>query len=378
MTSRIRTGFATFASMLAVGLVTGSVSGAELLGVMTYESKPGEQERKEGIAIMELDLSSPRFGQIIKDIPLPPDLVAHHMYHSPDNTKVYITALGRPELRIMDVKSHEVKVISVPDCQVGENVAFSEKKAQWYLTCMGSSVMIVGDLKTDQPLRTVQLPAKYPHGIAVHDGIGRILLTSTVRASDLQDPGEVIQELDLETEKPMGTHKIGSKPGSAPVEVVFIPNSNPPRAYTTAMYDGSLWLGSWNPETKQFSWKEVLDFKPVGQALPLEVYFNDKGDRAYVSTAKPGHLNVYDISNPETPKLLHSVATAGGAHHMVFSPGYKHAYVQNSFINLPDMHDGTISVVDLETGKVIRSIDTLKEKGFTPNNISLLLGGHTH
>jgi hypothetical protein len=32
----------------------------------------------------------------------------------------------------------------------------------------------------------------------------------------------------------------------------------------------------------------------------------------------------------------------------------------------------------LETGKAIRSIDTLKEKGLTPNNITLLAGGHTH
>ena len=378
MQSCTRTPSAILGTMIAAGLLSASGAHAELLGVMTYESKPGEQDRKEGIAIMELDLSSPRFGQIVKDIPLPPDLVAHHIYHSPDNTKAYITALGRPELRVMDIKTQEVKVIPVPDCQVGEDVAFSEKRGLWYLTCMGSSVMIVGDLKTDQPLRTVELPAKYPHGIAVHDGIERILLTSTVRASDLQDPGEVIQELDLATEKPVGTHKIGSKPGSAPVEVMFIPNSDPPRFHTTAMYEGSLWLGSWNPESRQFAWKEVADFNAMGQALPLEVYYNDQGDRAYVSTAKPGHLNVYDISDPENPKLLHSVATAGGAHHMVFSPGYKHAYVQNSFINLPDMHDGSISVVDLETGKVVRSIDTLKEKGLTPNNISLLSGGGAH
>jgi DNA-binding beta-propeller fold protein YncE len=327
---------------------------------------------------MELDLSSSRFGQIVEDIPLPPDLVAHHIYHSPDKTKAYITALGRPELRVMDIKTRDVKVVRIPDCQVVEDVAFSEKKGNWYVTCMGSSVMIVGDLKTDQPLRTVKLPAPYPHGIAVHDGIDRILLTSTVRPADLQDPGEVIQELDLATEQAIKVHKIGLKPGSATVEVMFIPNSNPPKAYTTAMYEGSLWLGSWNPENKQFTWKEVADFKPMGQALPLEVYYNDKGDRAYVSTAKPGHLNVYDISDPEQPKLLHSVATAGGAHHMTFSPGYKHAYVQNSFINLPEMHDGSITVVDLETGKAIRSIDTLKEKGLTPNNITLLLGGFMH
>jgi hypothetical protein len=377
----VRTRCATFVIALISGLSISAPALAELLGVMTYESKLEEKERREGIAIMELDLSSPQFGEIIIDIPLPPDLVAHHIYHSPDNSKAYITALGKPELRVMDINTLDVKVIPVPDCQVGEDVAFSQKRNQWYLTCMGSSVMIVGDLTTNEVLRTVKLAAPHPHGIAVHDKIDRILLTSTVRPADLQDPGEVVQELQLSTEKAVTTHKIGSQPspaGSAPVEVVFIPNAEPPMAYTTAMYDGSLWLGTWNSRDEEFAWKEVVDFQPMGQALPLEVYFNPAGDRAFVSTAKPGHLNIYDISDPENPILLHSVATAGGAHHMAFSPDHKLAYVQNSFLNLPEMHDGSITVVDLEKGAVVRSIDTLKERGLTPNNISLLSGGHSH
>jgi DNA-binding beta-propeller fold protein YncE len=350
---------------------------AEFLAVMTYESKPGEAERREGLAVMELDMASPNFGKIDKDIPLPPDLVAHHIFHNPENTKAYITALGRPELRILDIETMDLKVVEVPSCEVGENVSFSERTESWYLTCMGSSVMVVGDRATDEPLRTVALDAPYPHGIAVHDGIGRILLTSTVRASDLQDPGYVILALDLETEETIAQHKIGNG-GSAPVEVVFIPGSDPPQAYTTAMYEGTLWLGSWDPQEKSFSWQQTIDFKGMGQGLPLEIYYNGAGNRAYISTANPGHLNIYDIADPAKPKLLHSVATAGGAHHMVFTPDYSHAFVQNSFINLPDMHDGSISVVDLEKGEVVRSINTLKDRGLTPNNISLLRGGHAH
>ena len=76
---------------------------------MTYESKPDQKERREGLALMELDLTSPRFGQIIRDTPLPPDLVAHHIYINPDSTKAYITALGRPELRVLDLKTHDLE-----------------------------------------------------------------------------------------------------------------------------------------------------------------------------------------------------------------------------------------------------------------------------
>jgi hypothetical protein len=45
------------------------------------------------------------------------------------------------------------------------------------------------------------------------------------------------------------------------------------------------------------------------------------------------------------------------------------------------MDDGSIKVVDLESGKVVASVDTLKKMGFNPNCIVLLpkwnhLAGH--
>jgi hypothetical protein len=63
---------------------------------------------------------------------------------------------------------------------------------------------------------------------------------------------------------------------------------------------------------------------------------------------------------------------------MVFSEDGRYAFVQNSFLNLPDMHDGSISVVDLEKGEVVGSVDVLKEQNLTPNNIVLLMDGHSH
>jgi DNA-binding beta-propeller fold protein YncE len=365
------------AAACAYLLVSTASAGAELLAVMTYESMPGAAERREGIAIMELDRASPRFGQIVQDITLPGDLVAHHVYINPAVDRAYITALGKPELRVMDLHTRDVKVVPVPDCQVGEDVAFSRRTGNWYLTCMGSSVIVVGDMATDRPLRTIRLQAPYPHGIDIHDGIDRILATSTVRP-DLQEAGEVIQEIRLSDEQPLRTYRVANQPspsGAAPVEVMFVPNSNPPRAYTTVMNEGTFWYGEWQPADQSFAWRQVADFKAMGQELPLEVYYDSRGTRAYVSTAKPGHLNTYDITDPANPRLLHTVATAGGAHHMVFSPDGRYAFVQNSFINLPGMHDGSITVVDLQRGEAIASIDTLKRRGLTPNNIALLSGG---
>jgi len=35
--------------------------------------------------------------------------------------------------------------------------------------------------------------------------------------------------------------------------------------------------------------------------VPLEIYFNKKVDRFYLTTAKPGRFHIFDISVPPAP-----------------------------------------------------------------------------
>ena len=78
---------------------------AEILAMANYESKPdeslkdlkmpfGTQTRREGVAIFDVDPESETYGDILIDIPLPPDLVAHHLFWNRDHSKIYMTALG--------------------------------------------------------------------------------------------------------------------------------------------------------------------------------------------------------------------------------------------------------------------------------------------
>ncbi|MGR3716532.1 MAG: YncE family protein [Thermohalobaculum sp.] len=71
-------------------------------------------------------------------------------------------------------------------------------------------------------------------------------------------------------------------------------------------------------------------------------------------------------------ELLKTIATGEGAHHVAFTKDGKYAFVQNSFLNLPGMADGLITVIDLAKGEAIASMDTLKNAGFNPNLIVLL------
>ena len=379
--------FARPLSMVAL-LVSTFAAHAQIHAMANYETKSADSlkalkspiaapARKEGIAIIDVDPNSKTFGEIVKDLPLPGDLVAHHIFYNRDQTKAYVTALGKGELRVMDMTRMplEMKVIAVPDCVVGEDVVFSEDNKKWYLSCMGSQAVIVGDAVADRPLSTVKLGLPYPHGIAIHNGIDRILTTSTVRASDLGDPGEAINVVEASTGKVLGSHKLSTKAtpaGEAPVEILFVPKSDPPVAYITNMYGGTLWTATWNASKKDFDVAQAHDFALQKVGVPLEIYFSQNGDRMYVTTAKPGHMHIFDTSNRTQPKLLKSIATAEGAHHVAFTKDGRYAFVQNTLLNLPGMSDGSITVIDLKTQSVVRSVDTLKLAGYNPNSLVLL------
>ncbi len=158
----------------AIGM-TISAAQAEILAMVNYETKPTQAFRKEGIAIIDVDPNSVNFGKVLTDMPLPHDLRNHHIFYNKDASKAYVTMFGKQALHVLDLKQnpYRTKVVSVPDCEVGEDVVFSDDNTRWYLTCMGSNAVIVGDAVSDKPIQTISTPKPYPHGIAIHDGIDR-------------------------------------------------------------------------------------------------------------------------------------------------------------------------------------------------------------
>ena len=96
-----------------------SVASAELLALLNYESKPNQPVRREGIAIMDIDPESTDFGKILMEVPLPPDLVAHHIF-SIATDQACITALNKSAAHAVDLTRfpYRLRPIEVPECQV--------------------------------------------------------------------------------------------------------------------------------------------------------------------------------------------------------------------------------------------------------------------
>jgi hypothetical protein len=287
---------------MTVAILAPSIAKSEILAMLNYESKPAEslkalkltgaQERREGIAIIDMDPKAATFGKILMDIPLPPDLLAHHIFYDRKMQKAYITASGKPELHVFKLNQYpyRLKRIDVPKCMMGEDVVFSEDNKTWYLTCMHSSNVYVGKTATDKIIGVINLPGANPHGLVVLSDIDRLLVTSTI-TGDLKTPREELIVVQASTNKVLGRLKMSEKKspsGVAPVEVLRVPGSNPAIVYTTNMLGAALWTAIWNPAVKNFEVAQAFNLALVNGGVPLEIYFVNKGKTMYVTTANPG------------------------------------------------------------------------------------------
>ena len=358
---------------------------AERLAILNWETKAPEsldslslsedKNREEGIAIIELDKNNKDYGKILSNIPVDPDLILHHIFYNQDLTKAYITALAGDNLFYINLKDKvwRMRNIPVPMCKVQENIIFSNDNKRWWLTCMGSSNIIEGNAENDKIIRVINIPDSYPHGITLNEDIDRILVASCV-APDMSAAGKTIEVIEASSGKHLESIVISKGTLNAPVEVVFMPDTNPPIAYATTMMENSLWALKWDKNLKTFTTKEIFDFRKNDKSLmPLEIYYNNNLTRAYITSANPGKIHIFDISKDKmSPILIKSLETAGGSHHVAITKDENFAYVQNGLLNIPGINDGSITVIDLNNLEVIDVINTFKKNGKVPNSITLL------
>ncbi len=364
---------------------------AEMLAMVVYETKAEEsirelrvektqRIREDGLAIIDLDPESEAYGKVIAKFPLPPGLAPHHQYYNPDRTKIYVTATLLPMLHVVDVTRvpYRIRRIDTPGCERLDTMVFSGDNATWWLTCIATGRVLVGDATTDTIIGEIVTPDFGPHGIGIHEGIDRIIVTETGAFSNL---GEAILVVEASTGKILSRHKMSDRPSpshAGPVEVLFIEDSEPPVAYVSVMFDGAdkkgaLWRVLWIPDTGIFEIGRTFEFASVGAGIPIAMGQSLDRKFLFASTSKPGHFNIFDIAgDPLNPSLVKSLPAGQGAHHVALSPDGRLAFVQNGILNLPGFSDGSITVVDLESLEVIDTIDTFKDAGYAINHILML------
>jgi hypothetical protein len=101
------------------------------------------------------------------------------------------------------------------------------------------------------------------------------------------------------------------------------------------------------------------------------MYLGPQG-HLYVSWAQPGAVDVYSLQDPEQPRFLRTLPADAGAHHILFSTDGKTMYVQNNLLGLEAMDAGTITLVDVDSGRQIATVDSFLEAGLLPTSMVFL------
>jgi DNA-binding beta-propeller fold protein YncE len=368
---------------------------AEMLAMVVYETKAEEsirelrvektrRTREDGLAIIDVDPASEAYGRILAKFPLPEGLAPHHQYYNRDKTKIYVTGTLLPMLHVVDLTRapYRVKRIDTPGCERLDTVVFSSDNKTWWVSCIATDKLLIGDAIADRVVGEISIPIGGPHGMALHQGLDRLIVTNLGSFGNFR---EMVTIVEASTGRVLSSHKMSREPspsGSGPTDVLFARRRSPPIAYINVAFGGeskkgTLWAGAWSPGKRDFEFQQVFDFGTTESGIPVTIGMDREEERLFVSTTNPGHFHIFDLTgDPMKPKLLKTLRAAQGAHHAALSPDERYAFVQNGVLNLPGLSDGSITVVDLEKLEVVDSIDTFKDAGYAINHILMLPEWH--
>ncbi|WP_312299752.1 hypothetical protein [Chryseobacterium sp.] len=349
----------------------------------------------DGMAVIDLDPDSPRFGSIISKLELGVGVLPHHIYYNKDAKKLYTTALGGNylyQIKAEEDKNGMPKLISATPVDTGENTVgenlFFTNDGRFFMTFMGGAGGLkdgsvgVFNANNNQLIKTIKAPIEanpnkfimYPHGISINEEKGLMMVTSTIHPDLTSGMGNTCTLIDLNTYELKETYQVADSPAdlSSPVEVLLLRGKFPQFALATTMLGGDIWIAPYNTVTKKYdAFSKIFDGSTQGLGWALEMYIDDNS-KLYVSFADPGKVLVFDISNLPQLKLLKTFTADKGAHHMAFfktRSGKEVVAVQNNLLNLPNLNSGTISVIEIQTGKTLGTVDLRAKYGILPESI---------
>ncbi|MFN7144583.1 MAG: YncE family protein, partial [Myxococcota bacterium] len=352
-------------------------------------------EAQDGIALVDADPASPRFGEVVQRHPLGQDVLPHHLYWDPAGENLWATALGGPflyRLAVGEGQDGSPEIIGSQPIPVGDNVMaedmwFTDNGDRYYVTFLGGhggkrdGSVGVFSAANDTFVKDIRTSADgaevlWPHGISGDPDAGLLLVTS----SDAPPPdvgiGSTVTAIDLATNEAVETFPI--EEGSGPVEVLVLRGDALPRyAIVSTMYGGDLWVAPFKEDTWG-AFTKAVEGDDLGHGTALELYVRKDLEgvpELYVTNADPGVVNVYGLDAlPELP-LKRTIETGAGAHHLTFfeSEGRLLLVSQNNLLDIEGLNEGTLSVTDAITGEALGDID-LTGEGILPESVESAWG----
>lgn len=367
----------------------------------------------DGVALVDLNPDSKGFGAILQRQDIGQGVLPHHLYFNRDQSRLYTSALSGSMLYEVELdkggsalpRITRIVPVDTGGNLVGEDMYFTKDGSRFYLTFLngqgGENAGSVGvfDARTNQLLQTIQAPMpadpsqgqpfiRHPHGISANEDLGVLMVTSDAHPEQPIEVGNTVTTIDLATNTVTQTYLVAEswEDESETVEVLLLRDGLPPYALVTTLTGGDIWVAHYDEQSEafgQFTKQAEGDDHGLGVALEFYIHQDHNGVKElYVTYAQPGVIHVYGLDKlPQLP-LKRTLPAAAGAHHMVFfdtPSGREVVVVQNNLLNLDGLNAGTLMVVDIHTGEVLKTLDLAGQYGLMPESIESAFGhGHDY
>jgi len=342
-----------------------TVAGAKLFAA--EESSPkylyicaGDQARTapDFLAVINFDEKSANYGKVIATAPLPqPGGTGNEFHHiglSADGKVVACGGLlsvlkGQKEIFFFDVSDpDQPKFISSADPPL--SAITDEFHA---LPDGGFLVTMMGGAQGHAPGRVAEFDKNLtlvkehpehppadgfnPHGISVLPEVNLMVTSDFICPSTTLDavPGNPdfrgsVRVWNLRRRKILRTINVPDAAGT--IDVKLIPGDPHQRGFTAGMLDDHLYLFN----ARSGSVRSVFDFSSIAKGgWPQLMRVSSDGRRLFVSMNQAGKVAMFDISNPEEPRLIKALdlGSGSGPHYIALTEDEKRLVISDYFLN---------------------------------------------
>jgi len=320
----------------------------------------GDQARTapDFLAVINFDPTSANYGKVIATAPLPqPGATGNEFHHiglSADGKVAACGGLlsvlkGQKEIYFFDVSDPAApKFISAADPPL--SAITDEFHA---LPEGGFLVTMMGGAQGHAPGRVAEFDKDLnlvrehpenppedgfnPHGISVRPEINLMVTSDFICPSTTLNavPGGLdlrgsVRVWNLRRREILRTLNIPNAAGT--IDVKLVPGDPHQRGFTAGMIDDHLYLFN----ARSGSVRSVFDFASIAKGgWPQLMRITSDGSRLFVSMNQAGKIAMFDISNPEQPRLLKALdlGAASGPHYVALTADEKRLVISDYFLN---------------------------------------------